>query len=382
MENLFEDSRIIGENSPKRSAFMGNAIGSCFGKAAVGRDGRGISASMGLISGILSAGADVYDAGECTAPEVYMASKVCGCDVCVYIREDPLIKADIRSVGGLPLLEDENKRLDSTLKTEEMFISQYEGRLSDISGIKQVYTSEIEEKLKGSSRYCVTLCHSGQGGGKTFSYSSNKEEVTVSLSSDGTKASLFTSSCGFISMDELVLMKCLELFENSENAALPFRFPCIADSFAAEHGCRILRYYTAHSNGNDSKARKLASRQRFTLDGAFLASEVIAYSHRKGIGLDKLKSQLPDFYTSKRFVELKEEKTKNIMGRFKGRFTPDGAVFERNNSRVVMQPSASGKGIWLRAESLSMEAATELCAGVEEKLKAFSSSSCLKLPDA
>ena len=133
MENIFEDSRIIGENSPKQAAFLGNVIGSCFGRAALGRDGKDISAAMGLISGILSAGADVYDVGECTAPQVYKASDVCGCDVCVYIREDPLIKADIRSKGGLPLLKDENRRIDSILNTGDIFISQSEGRLSNIS---------------------------------------------------------------------------------------------------------------------------------------------------------------------------------------------------------------------------------------------------------
>ena len=369
MENIFEDSRIIGENSPRQSAFMGNAIGSSFDRIAIGRDGSGLSAAMGLISGILSAGADGYDVGECTAPEVYKASKVCGCDASIYIREDPLIKADIRGRGGLPLLENENKRIDNALKTEEMFISQYEGKLSDISGIRQVYRQEIEEKLKGSSRYSVTFCRSGQGVRKTFSYSGDKEEVSAALSADGTKASLFSKPSGFISMDELMLIKCLELFEKGDNAALPFCFPCIADNFAKEHGCKILRYYTAHGSGSDSRARKLAAEQRFTLDGAYLAAEVLSYSDRKNIGLDELRRIIPDHYTAKRFVELKEERTKNIIQRFKGRFTPDGAVFEKNTSRVVMQPSSSGKGVWLRAESFSMEAAAELCTGVEEKLK-------------
>ena len=369
MENIFEDSRIIGENSPRQSAFMGNSIGSCFNRAAVGRDSGSLSAAMGLISGILSAGTDVYDAGECTAPEVYKTSRICGCDVCIYIRQDPLIKADIRGNGGLPLLEGENKRIGDTLGSEEMFIARSEGKLTDISGVREVYRQETEERLIGSRRYSVAFCRSGQGGKRTASYSGDKEEVTVSLSADGTKASLYTKSGGFISMDELIMIKCLEQFEKGENAALPFCFPCIADSFAKEHGCKILRYYTAHGNGSDEKARKLAAKQRFTLDGAYLAAEVLSYSDRVNEGLDVLRGRIPDHYTAKRFVELKEDKTKNIMRRFKGRFTPDGAVFEKNSSRVVMQPSSSGKGVWLRAESFSMEAAAELCAGVEEKLR-------------
>ena len=34
-----------------------------------------------------------------------------------------------------------------------------------------------------------------------------------------------------------------------------------------------------------------------------------------------------------------------------------------------MQPSSSGKGLWLQIESRSMEAAEELCGKIEEKLK-------------
>lgn len=369
MENIFEDSRIIGENSPRQSAFMGNSIGSCFKRAAVGRDSGSLSAAMGLISGILSAGTDVYDVGECTAPEVYKASRMCDCDACIFVRQDPLIKADIRGSGGLPLLEGENKRISGKLNSEEMFIACSEGDLTDMSGIRRVYRQETEERLIGSERYRVTFCRSGMSGRRSADYSSDKEEMTVALSADGTKASLYTKPSGFISMDELIMIKCLELFEKGENAALPFCFPCIADSFAKEHGCRILRYYTAHGNGSDEKARKLAVKQRFTLDGAYLAAEVLSYSDRKGEGLDVLRKRIPDHYTAKRFVELKEERTKNIMHKFKGRFTPDGAVFEKNSSRVVVQPSSSGKGVWLRAESFSMEAAAELCAGAEEKLR-------------
>ena len=369
MENIFEDSRIIGENSPRQSAFMGNSIGSCFNSIAVGRDSGSLSSAMGLVSGILSAGTDVYDAGECTAPEVYKASRVCGCDACIYVRQDPLIKADIRSGGGLPLLEGENKRISDSLNSEEMFIARSEGELTDISGIRQVYRRETEERLTGLDRYSVTFCRSGQGGRRSADYSGGKEEVTVALSADGTKASMYTKSVGFISMDELIMIKCLELFGKGQDAALPFCFPCIADSFAKEHGRKILRYYTAHGNGSDEKARKLAAKQRFTLDGAYLAAEVLSYSEKAGEGLDLLRKRIPDHYTAKRFVELKEDRTKNIMHKFRGRFTPDGAVFEKNTSRVVLQPSASGKGVWLRAESFSMEAAAELCAGAEEKLR-------------
>ena len=170
-------------------------------------------------------------------------------------------------------------------------------------------------------------------------------------------------------MEELIFICCMEYFEKGLDVAVPFEFPYSADRFANGFGCKVHRYYMTPDGISDNYARKLAIEQRFTLDGLYLIAKVLGYLTKRSIDFIKIREQIPKFYTSKKFVELEKEKTKRIFSRFDDKKTPDGTAFAKNDSRIVMQPSVSGNGIWLHAESHSMEIASELCANIEDKLK-------------
>lgn len=373
MNAIFQDNRILGVYSPEQAVLIGRAAAGCAKRIAVGHDTPLLSSELAVISGIISKGSEAVSLGECLETELFLASDVSDCELCLYIKDDPLIKVDIRSKGGMVITGAQKKKLEDLLHNRDNKEKRCpEGSLIDGSGFKLVYRNSINDIFPKNCPYSVSVSRSG-GSGKKFyfpdNHDNNGEELVISLSSDGTKASAFSEKSGFISMEELVFICCLELLEKGIDIALPFEFPYSADRFAAGFGCRAYRYFITPDGENDDFARNLAKEQRFTLDGLYLAAKALNYLTDRETDFVKIREKIPKFYTSKKFVELEQEKTKRIFSKFDERSTPDGTAFAKNDSRIVMQPSTSGKGIWLYAESNSMEIASELCANIEDKLK-------------
>lgn len=367
MNAIFQDNRILGVNSPEQAVLIGKAAAGCSKRIAIGRDTSQLGTELALISGIISGGAEAVYLGECLETEVFTASEICGCGLCMYIRDDPLIKIDIRSKGGMIINKKQKNTLEKLIRGSENENGLAEGRLIDGSGFKIVYKDRINEIFPKDCPYSVNLSCSGK---QKFTLPQTKgEELIVSLSSDGTKASAFSEKSGFVSMEELIFICCLEMLENGEDIALPFEFPYSADKFAAGFGRKAYRYYLNPDGESDNIARELAVKQRFTLDGLYLTAAALKYLSAIKSDFTEIRERLPKFYMSKKFIELEREKTKRIFSRYDSKRTPDGASFAKNDSRIIMQPSASGNGIWLNAESHSMEIAAELCANIEDKLK-------------
>ncbi len=371
MKTIFTENRVLGEDTPKQALMAGRIIGSRFKRVAVGREGTKRQSELALISGLISAGADVTSLGECIETEVFFASEVCCCDLCLYIKHDPLIKIDVRERGGIVLSGTKRQDLEKAFKNgiSENDLNGGEGDLTESSSLRMVYRNRLLQVFPKRSAYSVRVGCPGNLRKDLFAFKGGSQELTVSVSSDGTKASAFSKESGFVSMEELMMICCLDHFEHGEDAALPFKFPYAADGFAQRHGRRILRYYNTPKDDSDLEARGLALKQKFTIDGLYLAASALKTLAGKNMDIPQIREYIPRFYRSKRFIEMPEGRTKQIFQKFSSRNTPDGAAFAKNNSRVILEHSAAGKGIWLTADSLSMETASELCAGIEERLK-------------
>lgn len=371
MKTIFSDNRILGDNKPENAVTAGKALGTCFTRVAVGRDGKCCKNELALISGLISAGTEVILLEDCMETELFFASDICDCNACLYVRDDPLLKIELRAQGGIVLNGKDRAAVNSALDKEpdSLRTENREGSITQITSLKTVYKNNIARIFPANSRYSVSVTCSGQPSGGLFRNTGGEEELIVSLSSDGTKASAFAQKSGFVSMEELILICCLGRLEKGEDIALPFSFPYIVNKFAEGFSRKVYRYYTTPGDDSDNGARKLALRQRFTLDGVHLAAEALRVLAEKNMDFVQIREYIPKFYMSKRFVELEKERAKQVFRKFSERLTPDGAAFAGNSSRIVMKPSATGKGIWLTADSFSMETASELCAGIEERLK-------------
>lgn len=369
MNVIFQDNRILGAYSPEQAVLIGRSAAGCSKRIAVGRDTSNLSTEFAVLSGIISGGAEAVNLGECLETEVFLASELSDCGLCLYIKDDPLIKIDIRSKNGMTISKKQKEALEGLLRGNDNESHFPEGKLIDGNGFKLVYKNRINNIFPEGCRYSVIITCSGNNGKKFHFPNTKGEELVVTLSSEGTKASAFSEKSGFISMEELIFICCMEQFEKGLDVAVPFEFPYSADRFAAGFGCKVHRYYMTPDGVSDNYARNKAVEQKFTLDGLYLIAKVLGYLTNRNIDFVKIRERIPKFYKSKKFIELEKEKTERIFSHYNEKNTPDGAAFAKNDSRIVMQPSVSGNGIWLHAESHSMEIATELCANIEDKLK-------------
>ncbi|MGN1480412.1 hypothetical protein [Porcipelethomonas sp.] len=369
MKAVLQENKIIGTSSPEEAIFTGAAAAGYSKRIAVGRNGQSRAAEMALCSGIISSGSDVILLGKCMETELFFASRLTGCDLCLYIKEEPLMKIEVRAKGGLPLDCEANHFINEALKERSMpEIFSDEGTITDGQGFREVYKQHIEGLISKECPYSIKLSRT-PGTNKLHFPENDGEELVIQLSSDGTKASVYAESCGFLSYEKLIFICCMDLFENGKDVGLPFEFPFSADNFAAKYGCKVHRYFSCSDGYSDDRGRKLAREQNFTLDGLFLALRFIDIITRKGVRLKDVPSMVPDFYVTKKFIELDKDRVEGILNHWEGSSTPGGTTFAKNENRVVMQPSSSGKGLWVQIESRSMETAAELCGRIEEKLK-------------
>jgi len=78
------------------------------------------------------------------------------------------------------------------------------------------------------------------------------------------------------------------------------------------------------------------------------------------LSLKKLSQDLPQFYTTKRFVAVADNGSKISHTTVKN---------EQENSRAVIRPVKNSKGYLIYAQSVNAETASAFCDEIEKKLK-------------
>ncbi|MCM1227781.1 MAG: hypothetical protein NC320_10250 [Clostridium sp.] len=370
MRTVLKEGQMIGGNEVTEALFSGIAAANYADRIVIGRSGNDRAYEFGVISGILSEGKNVISLGRCLETELFFASRLTKCELCIYIKNEPLLKLDLRERGGLPLSSISEKAISSALSDRRFSeAKRHEGILSDGSGFREIYKQHIEGLIPQDCPYNIKISSSSPVYEQITLNRNGSEELVVQLSPDGMKSAIYSEKTGFVSYDKLVFICCEHLFSKGLDVALPFDFTFAAEEFARSKGRHIYRYYLSGDGEADKIARRLAKEQNFTLDGFFLAAKVIGILCEKNIDLKKAVSDIPEFYTAKRFVNADSDRIKNVMNHWEGVATPDGTAFSGKSNRVIVKPSVSGRGIWLSVESHSMEAASELCGEIEERIK-------------
>lgn len=103
MKAILQENKIIGTYSPDEAVFIGSAAAKYSKRIAIGRNGDSRAAEMALSAGIIASGSDVISLGKCLETELFFTSRLASCDLCLYIKEEPLMKIEVRTKGGLPI---------------------------------------------------------------------------------------------------------------------------------------------------------------------------------------------------------------------------------------------------------------------------------------
>ena len=263
-----------------------------------------------LDCGICQAGVNVYSIGRAGISELSYAVNRFGGEFGILIGANISGHARLISAGGM--LPDE-KLLDriGSIADDRAYRSvglSQTGCVTDFSAVREIYVAELEkilpDRFKGVNVDIRTFDVKKATLADRLFHGRNDidgERIIFNLSADGTKVSAFSEETGYVMWEKLVAMYAGVCFEKGLAVALPENFPSSADAAAEVHCGRLYRY---ENNADIAKDVAVSIHNMFAYDGLYLASAVTAYLSEQGITFQKAFRDVPDAYTSSRFVGI------------------------------------------------------------------------------
>lgn len=374
------DDGICGETgsivTPQTAAAAGSSLASLGGKIGIGCKDNPASKSlaMAVAAGVTAAGAEAWFFGVCSAPALEFCTAKSGLAAGCWVEAGITAKLRLCSGDGLPLTRAEEKIIEGGLNRSEYRRASFSrfGEIRDSAAITGLYTAMLESsaprklsKIKAVlntnggavSGVCEKILEklNGKGGDK-------RETIVFHIGGDGKGISAYTEATGYVFEEKLLLLACTKRFAEGHDAALPYDFPKAADKLAKKFGGRVLRYSGCPSDPGDSEARRLAAETPFVRDGAALMLAVLDFLESRDITLAEALEELPDMALSTRFVAIDRQPVRLLRSIFTGgAATADGVEINDRRGRVLIRPVKTEKGVLMKVESYSMEAAGELC---------------------
>ncbi len=336
------------------------------------------SLALAVASGVTAAGADAWIFGAASAPALEYCTAVSGLTAGCRIDGGVTAKISFCSGDGLPLSREEEKVIEEGINRGEYKRAAFNcfGQFRSSSAIVNLYKNMLESSapsaLKGLRAVLNTPGSSvNEVCGGIFDKISDKEgsPIVFHISSDGRRTSAYTEETGYVFDEKLILLCCTERFEQGLDIALPYDFPKAADRLAEKYGRKVFRYSLCPSDKTDKKnpkARKLAMETPFVRDGAALALTTLKILSRSGKSLAQALSELPKSAVVTRFAAVENLSVRRLRQLYGescclSEESGDGIVINDKRGRILIRPVKSRKGIIIKAESYSMEAASELC---------------------
>lgn len=387
-ENVFlDDDGIVGEANGDITIALAGSLGAsvtscCEGKSiAVGykNDKASKAIAFSFISGAMSAGASVLDFGSCVEPQLGFCMGISSAKIGCYIDVGNQARLKVIAENGLPLTRAQERKIESGLNRAEYRKAAFDefGEYKKAADILELYEEKIKnilpKNLEGlRPEFKTTSMKIAELIDRTITpkFDINGERMVFHISGDGKKASVYTDETGYVFYEKMVLLGCKIIFTAGQNIALPYNFPAAADELAKSYNKSVLRYFNCSCDKSDSEARKLAANADFVNDGVMLVAMVLKFLADNKISLKNVISDLPDFYSTSRFISMDENPSKILkkMCVEHGGLS-EGIVLKENLGRVLIRPSKRGRGVTMFVESLKSETAAELCDKFEGILK-------------
>jgi len=387
---LFGDGGIGGEEgiplTPETCAALGAAVGSVKSckKAGVACDGTGTAKalSLALMGGLMSTGSHVWNFGDCFEAQLSFFTAFCGLGLGLYVRGGKEPGVRICGEGGLPVPRYLEREIETRLRRGDVHRCAEDTckEIADMSSIRMMYSREImkqaPEGLEGVYAHVKsvspavqelledTLARLGCGAGYGPLLELDETGAALTAEEDGQR----------FSAERLLAVCCQYEFQQGGDVALPYDAPEMLDALATHAGRKTLRYLSSPADQSDSAARRLSARQVWVRDGLFRAVKLLAIMKETSLCIAQLTALLPPFYVeSKSFVlPCLPSMLQKLLSERDGDAVPEsareGIVLRKQGGRILITPGKSGRQVSVLAEAESMEAAQELCAGIEKIL--------------
>ena len=142
--------------------------------------------------------------------------------------------------------------------------------------------------------------------------------MVVQLSPDGVKAALYSDESGFVPYEKLIFICCNHIFSQGRDAALPFDFTFAAEDYAKSREERYIVIIRPATERGRACPQACEKSRILRLTEFFLAAMVIGILCGRKINLKQAVSELPDFYTTKRFINTDGDNIRSIMNHWEG----------------------------------------------------------------
>lgn len=389
--DIFDDDGISGESgielTSETCARLGAAIGSTHAgrKTGIAFDGKLNSKIMKLamISGLMSSGSLVWDFGECFEAQLSFFTSFCGLGMGIFIADSEGTKIKVCGEGGLSLPRFLEREVEARLAKGEINRSGSEScrDIADMSSIRMIYQQELSRQ----ARYGLI----GQSAGIECEneqiarilrecldrlgceYSS---KIVFKISPEGTSLDIVDKTIGEIPYEKLLAICCINELQSDRDIALPYDAPQFLNSLAKSYNKRALRYLRSPADNADSEARRLSMKQVWVRDGLFMAVRLLSIMNERGITIAQLLKEVPDFYIQRKVLDIDISPTQlsEYLGLDNNEINSnkEGLTLKRDNGRLLITPTRKGDKLKLFAEASNMEAAEELFAEFEKKVKA------------
>ena len=344
---------------------LGGGLSRAAGKCAVGfspDSDYAKAAAMTVCGGIAAAGGTAILVPDCTPVELGAAASAGDCGLMLHAGAH-ILRCDARSL--LPL----NAAQETCIRrgSHEQKPAEY-GAVLDGKSLRLLYPAKVLSRLPEKISCIPEISTSSprlMQLASDFFRGRNGMHITVQLSADGRRASLYTEKTGWIFWEKLLMLVTMQHLRSGEDVALPYWMPQTAERMADAYGQQILRY-ASRSNGSDQEARQLAAEQGFTLDAVILCAEFLRYLAEEQPDLTRWLAELPPYHTVRRILRTERELDAAARcGRFmEVRQTPEGLRAKDVRGTALLRPSRSGRTLTLLVEAANMEAAAELAGDI------------------
>ena len=340
-----------------------------------------IAMKHAIMSGASGGGGEVFDLGTSSLPQLIYTAELLGCGVVARIKCGIFAGIEIFGKSGLPLTRMEERRLEAALLRAEYKNADWNsfGAIRKHTECDDLYTAMLRQYANFNSNYRIKIDCNNTATTRNIApvfesiSSCSGEILVVTLTEGGCAAEIYTGSNIKIGHDKLILLAAASLMKKGHDVALPNDFASSADFLAASYGRKILRYFLCSNDSGDEFARKLAVKQIFLRDGAVLALNVLEHLAENGIRIEDAIKTIPHFASERREVSITCPPQRIIAqlcnatsgGVGKG----EGVLIGNNLENVIIRSAKKGKSLFLFAESLSSETASELCDNAEELIK-------------
>ncbi|MCL2569249.1 MAG: sugar phosphate nucleotidyltransferase [Oscillospiraceae bacterium] len=373
--------------TPEACLAIGSAIGiegrvgvSYSGEAAAHLAARAIACGVSAVGGHTLELDAPFEAAASYAADLYDLPRT------VFVREqDGTLHLKVYGPRGLPITRTEERKIESALTAGDLHRAKGKsiGHSTAATGTLEAYiASAASWGIPPGTPIPFAVEVTGPGAANR-ALKRTLERMNVPLATHGWGVPVFETAGGGMTLraeDEeghtleperlLAILVLLELESGAKAVAVPYAAPKALDHLAQGFNAKLLRL------GRDKGAEDLYYRLPHLRDGVFAACRLVGAMATLGQSLHTISQRAPHFRTARREVPIQGDRAA-LMQALATTAPPDqtelieGLRIPVASGWVHVSPATGRPVLKIHSESISMEAAEEICLDFAKRLEAL-----------